>query len=247
MISQRISSIATSQPLLAFKDNFSTLNRCPSLPHRPCFVSREGSLSGATGGGLSWKMTDVQRLSGFLQVDAAVIEQEQWSQILPALILRATEYEQLKSRTFVLEVEVEQANKQAESRVAAVRSQLDSTLADLEKERTSIAHSESEAGNADSKFEALESEKKEMQEQIVNLRTTNQQLTEEKRQALAMVDRQSQNASRFEEEYKSLSGRYHALRKDTTTLEAQVHEARSAASNAQVGLASSSVDRMLTL
>lgn len=180
-------------------------------------------------------MTDVQRLAGFLQVDPAAIEQEQWTQVLPALILRATEYEQLKSRTVVLEVEVEQANKQAESRVAAVKSQLDSTLSILEKERTSIAQSENTNGNNNSKIESLESQKKEMQEQIQDLKTQTQQLTDEKRQALVMVDRQSQNASRFEEEYKSLSERYHTLRKDTSTLESQVQEARTAASSAQVG------------
>lgn len=180
-------------------------------------------------------MTDVQRVSTFLQVDAQTIENQQWSQLLPSLIARAAEFETLKSQAVVLEVEVEQANRNAEARVATIQSQLDSTRSELQVARNKDDSVDAASRASRSEVVALEDQLRLSQDSVQNLKKEVASLSDEKRAALALVDRQSQAAGRYEEEYKSLSERYHSLRKDISSLELQVHEARTSASSAQVG------------
>lgn len=180
-------------------------------------------------------MTDVQRVSTFLQVDAQTIENQQWSQLLPSLIARAAEFETLKSQAVVLEVEVEQANRNAEARVATIQSQLDSTRSELQVARNKDDSVDAASRASRSEVVALEDQLRLSQDSVQNLKKEVASLSDEKRAALALVDRQSQAAGRYEEEYKSLSERYHSLRKDISSLESQVHEARTSASSAQVG------------
>lgn len=180
------------------------------------------------------EMADVQLLSNFLQVDSQAIESHDWSSILPSLLARAAEFENFKSRNVVLEVEIEQANRDAEKRVKASSQQLSAVQKELNQIRNANTADSARHNEANQQLRSFESERQGLNNRINSLTTQNADLTEEKRQALALLDRQSQAASRHEEEYKSLSARYKSLREDTATMEAQISEARSASSSAQV-------------
>lgn len=177
-------------------------------------------------------MTDIQRLSHFLQIEPTVIETQQWSALLPALMARAAEYEAFQSRNVILEVELEQVNLQAEKQSLATSDHVKALQTELERARSSNA--EDKFAHTETTKASLLNEHQNLQKTIEALTAQVNNLTEEKRQAFVLVDRQSQAAARQEEEYKSILGRYQNLRKDSARLEASLSEAQSASSSAQV-------------
>lgn len=179
-------------------------------------------------------MADVLRLAGFLGLDAPAIQQQEWSRILPSLLLKATEFEELQSKNVMMEVEIEQAQVHAEKRVSEAEEQSRIAQAELSHLRSSDSSSNSGLQTLQAQVVSFESERHSTALKIRVLVKQNEELAEEKRQALALVDRQSQAATRSELDYKSLMERYQLLRKDTASLESQVSEAHSVANSAQV-------------
>lgn len=179
-------------------------------------------------------MGDVERLASFLQVDQEAINSQQWAVLMPSILQRALEFEQLNSQNIVLEVSLEQANRNAEQRIASTTEELSAKALEIQELKSHPADHESARREQIQKIDALQKENHLLQERVQAVLIQNSDLSEDKRQALALVDRQSRATENCEEECKTLSKRYQELRKSTIELENQVHEARTQSSNAQV-------------
>lgn len=179
-------------------------------------------------------MDAVHRVSAFLQVGPEVITSQQWAMILPALLDRAVEFEQLKSQNVVLEVDLEQANRNAEQRIANTKDDLDATRLEVQQLRAKDPSQGIPNGATVQQLQALQRDNIALEDRIRSMTVQHSDLLEDKRHALALVDRQTRTGEHHEDDYKALADRYHKLRQSTITLENQVHEAQAHASNSQV-------------
>lgn len=179
-------------------------------------------------------MGDIDRLTTFLQLDKAVVELQQWNLLVPSILQRAIEFERFKSQIVVLEVNLEQANRNAEQRVTAAEEELAEKARELEQLHSHASTQHTPSAQDTQRIETLEKENKALENRIQALLLQNTDLSDGKRQALALVDRQNRATENIESEYKALSKRNQELRKTTVELEKQVREARTQASNSQV-------------
>ncbi len=173
---------------------------------------------------------DLSRLSSFLGVQQDRVQplftQNNLRDLLNAILKKATEYDELKSKNTMLEVESEQMVHSLDRRANHSQSSLIKTQAELQSCRTQLKEMELTATGEKTEKEALRHSNESLTSENQRLNSKVNESMEEKRATLAVLDRMSQDNTRQGEEYRTLTERYSSLRQDFTEIETELQRLR---------------------
>lgn len=167
---------------------------------------------------------ELDRISSFLEISPNIVHEQQWPSLLKALLAKAIDYEKLTSEKVVLEVQLEQTNRHSESRLLEIQQQLQRSQQELTEVREQ--QNQVNVAPASSTESALASETSALKQQLCIAQKQQEELLNDKKKAMAMVDRQSQADARLKQDYADLSDRNKSLRQQFTEAETQLYHTR---------------------
>jgi chromosome segregation ATPase len=179
-------------------------------------------------------ISEKARLSGWLNLPETVFESKDWSTLVDALAERLREFEKVKSAKLLLEVEVEQLQRDAERRSEGVQRDATQGEEHLEALKQEISAANETIHGATTQNLTL---REQIAQRDLTIRTQKQdteRLVDEKRQALLLVDRQSKSLGDAETSFAQLNTRHRELRTTVSELQDQLSVAKLAESAAIV-------------
>ncbi|KAB5542913.1 hypothetical protein GE09DRAFT_231118 [Coniochaeta sp. 2T2.1] len=152
--------------------------------------------------------------------------------VLQAVAQKAQEYNTLYSEKLSLDIELETAVRNSESRAEQFKTTTDKALRDVEEVRQKLKDEEQARQALTTEVQALKSETNSLRSENETLRKRNDSLEESNRSALAIIDSKNTANAELYEELQKQHKKISELKQQISTLTVATQEAQSAASTA---------------